>query len=171
MLSPNARRTAPYRFVIAAVFGFALSVFAGCNSIYHRTGEELSQGSDSRLELRIREARAAAASSAAVIDQAGPESADLRDRAESYSWEFSKAVASVHDVAARLNTRSEPLAALLTALDRADKDFADAVDPDQAQGNALRPAMSLAAESLKAAIAQADSYLGQRATVAKPKQV
>src|SRR5262249_13274047 len=144
MLSPNVHRTPRYVLAVASLIMIALLPATGCNSIYHRTGEELSQGSNSRLDVRIREARAVAASAADAIAQGSPDSPTLRDQVESYSWEFSKAVASVHDVAARLSTQSELLGVLLAALDRADKDFADAVNPEQTQANALRPAMSLA---------------------------
>src|SRR6185369_15854027 len=122
MFRPNPRRT-----LLAAICCIVLVVLGGCNSIYHRAGEEIAQDMPSRLEIRIREARLAAASAADAIAQCSPESPDLRDRAESYSWEFSKAVASVHDVACRLSSQTESLGSLLAALDRADKDLADAV--------------------------------------------
>src|SRR3954466_3783536 len=118
MFRPNPRRA----LLSAAICCMALFLLGGCNSIYHRTGEEIAQDMPSRLDLRIREVKAVAASAVDSIAQCPPESPDLRDRTESYSWEFSKAVASVHDVAGRLSTQSEALGALLAALDRADKD-------------------------------------------------
>src|SRR5690349_10992536 len=122
MFRPNAHRTARYALIMTAavVCSILLLPAAGCNSIYHRTGEEFSQDMPTRLDIRIREARASAASAVDAVAQCPPDSPNFRDRAESYSWEFSKAVASVHDVACRVSTRNERLEVLLAALDRAD---------------------------------------------------
>jgi hypothetical protein len=162
MFMPNLPRTARFGSVLAPIcLAIFLFLSPGCNSIYHRAGEEMSQDSRTRLATRIREARSCAVAAADLIGQYPPDSPALADRAESYSWDFSKAVASVHDVAARLNTKGDPVTDLIAALDRADQDLAAAVDPERSQGQALRPAFSLAEESLKDAIARADAYFGK----------
>jgi hypothetical protein len=159
----TAPRRALSALILAACCAFAFYSLEACNSIYTRAGEEMPLDLRTRLATRIREARDSASEIANLIATLSPESPDLPARAESYSWEFSKAVASVHDVARRLDTRGEPLGDVLDALDRADTDLVAAVNIDETQATAaLRPAFSLAADSLKAAVQQSDAYLGNR---------
>jgi hypothetical protein len=161
MLTAQCRR-ALSALALAACCGFAILTLAACGSIYTRAGEEMPTDMRTRLVTRIREARASAAEIANLIATSTPESPDLPAQAESYSWEFSKSVASIRDVARRLDTRGEAVNEVIDAFEHADNDLVAAIDLDETQANALRPAFALAADSLKIAIKQADSYLGNR---------
>src|SRR5256885_2158213 len=94
MFMPRSRRA-----IRSAMAGCVLFGLVGCGSIYHRAGDEMSLDMRSRLVTRVREARAAAMGAADAIARSPADAPELTDLAESYAWEYSKAVASVHDVA------------------------------------------------------------------------
>src|ERR1043165_7981176 len=86
----------------------------GCSSVYRRAGNDLGPDMRTRLATRIREARTAAATAEQAL--LAPDGPTRADEVEEASWDFSKRVASVHDVAERLELTNDPAAEVLEAL-------------------------------------------------------
>ncbi len=152
------------RFLLLAFATFAIFTLGACSSIYHRTGSDLSVGLGPLLSTRITEARNDAVAAADAISKPSSHNADI---AEPLSWDFSKSVASVHDVVKRLEIQDDPVNDVLAAFDRADADLAAAVDA-QASPTAHPATFAAAADSLSLAIAKADAYLKTGPTSTRP---
>jgi hypothetical protein len=152
------------RCLLIAFSTFAIFTPGACSSIYHHAGSDLSVGLGPLLSTRIADARNNAVSAADAISN--PRRSP--DTAEPYSWDFSKSVASVHDVVQRLEIQDDPVNDVLAALDRADADLAAAVDPDKTAPSAHPAAIAAAADSLNLAIAKADAYLKTGPTSTRP---
>jgi hypothetical protein len=150
------------RRALLAGWAILLLSLAGCNSIYHRTGREMSRQRD-RLDDRIRESRTYASAAATVIGTQSPSTPLSRGQLETCSWDLSRSVASVHDVASRLDLRDDPVNDVIAALDKANEGLSGAVNMDSPKPRDPPPPLPQVQLSLRDAIARTDAYLADRA--------
>jgi hypothetical protein len=155
------------RSLIGAILVIVCCPLVGCWSAYHQAGKELVPDARSRLATRIHEARVAAADAEQVLSEPAADPSEQAERLESCSWELSKRVASVHDVADRLDLSDDPIAEVVAAFDRADKQVAAAADATGASASPSHEKDTLTAVAM--AVARADAYLGGQAGIVQPK--